>query len=65
MRGAELKKVNRCHLFLQVTSLADITSGDGRSILEDAWKGDRVTFWPSYYSWPHQGKPSATDWVAW
>ena len=39
-QGAELEKVNRCQLFLQATSLADITSGDGCLILEDAWKGN-------------------------
>ena len=46
-------------------SLADISLGDGCLILEDAWKGVRAVFQPSYYTWPQQEKPSATDWVAW
>ena len=64
-QGAKLDKVNRCHLYLQVTSLADITSGNGRLILEDVWKGVLVMFWPAYYKWPCQGMLLATDWVAW
>ena len=64
-RGAELDKVNQCRLYLQALTLADIVSGDGCSILEDAWKGAPAVFHPSYYSWPRQEKPLAMDWVAW
>ena len=51
-QGAELEKVNRCWLYLQVMSLANISSGDGHLILEDAWKGVLAMFWPAYYMWP-------------
>jgi len=35
----EMQKLNYCRLFLQVTMVSDITTGDGTHILDSAAKG--------------------------
>jgi len=35
--GAELSRINRCRIYLQVTTLADICDGMGAYILPDMW----------------------------
>ena len=39
IRGKQLAQLNWCRLYLQVTTLADITTGSGDSITTCAWKG--------------------------
>jgi hypothetical protein len=39
LSASALRSVNRCQIFLQVTTLSDITDGTGKYILEDVWKG--------------------------
>jgi len=36
---ASVQKINHCHLYLQVTCLADICSSDGSAMLADAFHG--------------------------
>ena len=64
-KGRELLRLNRCRLFLQVTTLADISAADGKFITHDAWHGRLDATRPSYYSWPNQGDPTTRDWALW
>jgi hypothetical protein len=63
--GKSLICLNRCRLFLQVTSLADITTADGSLITHETWHGIYDDTRPHYYTWPNQGDPSTSDWVLW
>jgi len=39
IKGAELLRINRCQMYLKVTTLADICNGVGVYILPDMWAG--------------------------
>jgi hypothetical protein len=52
-------------LFLQVNSVVDIVTADGKWVTHDAWHGKLDNTRPHYYSWPYQGDPSAHDWALW
>jgi hypothetical protein len=56
----DLLQLNRCRLFLQVTTLADIVQGNG-----SAWNGKRDSFRPHFYEWPIQSHPPQSDWEKW
>ena len=64
-KGKELLRLNRCRLFLQVTTLVDISSADGKFITHKAWQGQFDYSSPSYYNWPNQGDPPPKDWALW
>jgi hypothetical protein len=64
-KGKALSKLNRCRLYLQVNSLADIASADGKWITHEAWFGKLDESRPHYYSWPNQGDPPPRDWAFW
>ena len=57
---AEMCNFNRCRLYLQVTSLSEITNGKGTQMVFDRSprKSNRMF-------WPHQGKPQNTMWTEW
>ena len=61
---AVLQSVNRCRIYLRVTTLSDICTADGRALhpfltLRQPF-GIRDRF-----SWPAQGRPDSTDWKRW
>jgi hypothetical protein len=60
---ADLAAFNRCHLFLGVHFLSEITAADGISLARDAWTGNRARF--SYLLWPFQPKPGPRSWQLW
>lgn len=62
----DMRKVNRCQLFLQATTLADITSADGFRIRLDSYMGklNRQTRDP-LATRPKQTKLSQSDWTMW
>ncbi len=60
---AECRSFNRCRLFLRVTHVSDITSGDGQKLLKDAYHGSYR--FQSRLNWPHQNRPSQRDWSVW
>ena len=51
IKGAALKQLNACRLFLQVETLSDIMSADGRYLL--GWALDGT-----------QGDPGRQEWTA-
>jgi len=54
----EMQQLNYGRLFLQVTTVSDITTGDGTQILESAAKGGRCKSRTSNIEWPNQPQPS-------
>eukprot|EP00957_Ditylum_brightwellii_P009544 720058-Ditylum_brightwellii.AAC.1 len=55
--GAQLEELNRCRLHLKATTLFDITSGDGKTVLKRALEGTPSST-PPRYNWTHQPPPS-------
>jgi hypothetical protein len=64
-KGKALGRLNACRLFLQATTVADITTGCGRYITQSAWAGRLDTTRYRKYDWPYQGIPTATEWKLW
>ena len=61
----EVMSINRCRLYLQVATISDITSVDGRYITEHAWKGERDPDRESRWIWPTQARPTKKEWAIW
>ena len=53
----ELQHINRCRIYLQATTLADIMDGHGKRITQDALKCVKDKHRPAYYNWPLQVWP--------
>ncbi len=60
---AEVRAFNRCRMYSRVWFVSDIASGDGRRILHGFMRG--TTRAESSLSWPHQHRPSDSDWQVW
>ena len=65
--GTRLYRANRCRIFLQALTLADITTGDGIFITKEAWSGERSrsTCRHNSFEWPEWGTPSKLEKTAW
>jgi hypothetical protein len=63
--GASLGLLNRCRLYLQIISLADIASADGSCIIPDVFCGIPLTDRTSTLRWPHQQRPNQKAWDLW
>ena len=61
----ELAHINRCRLYLQVATLADITNGNGTVIREGVLKGNMKLLHQPYYKWPRQTRPGVNSWRLW
>ena len=58
--GGELTALNLCRLYLQVTSLSEVTNGRGTFILQE-----RKPRKSNQYKWPVQGDPTTAMWKEW
>jgi hypothetical protein len=63
-REKTLLRLNRCRIRLQVVTLADISSGDGRHLLLAALV-DHFPLPALRHSWMHQGPVPPSDWKLW
>ena len=61
----QLAALNRCRLFLQVTSAADIVDGSGDQLSKEAYIGRKNSYRRSSYVWPSQQSPSKPTWAKW
>ena len=61
----ELAHINRCRLYLQASTLSDITNGNGMQLRRGSLKGHIKPHNQSYYNWPRQARPGATSWRLW
>ena len=62
---AQLEAINRCRLYLQVLTVAELATGDGEFLSDKAWEGNLDTTVSSPYQWPRQPKPPNRDWRIW
>ena len=60
----ELQAINRCRLYLRVTTVSDISTGDGQRLSQTAYERKTYTYRDTYH-WPQQGRPPPTDWKIW
>lgn len=60
---SELCHLNSCRMFLQVLTLSDIVSVDGKHIRQNCWRGDSTT--RNTLLWPRQAKPGSPAWIIW
>jgi len=64
-QGKALQWLNLCRLYLQVTTLADIVTEDGRYITYAARHGQKDITCIKYNRWPNQGNPGVKIWDEW
>ena len=62
---ADIKSINKCRIYLQCITLADIFSMDGLRICEYIKKRERNPHRKSIWKWPYQVKPITKDWRQW
>jgi hypothetical protein len=60
-----LCSLNKYQIYLQVLTVADISTADGKLILPEVKKGERPFHRSSTLQWPTQGTPSKEDWTHW
>jgi hypothetical protein len=65
LHHSTLDSINRCRIYLQVITIADITSADGTYILPEVKLGQHPSGRKSTLQWPYQGRPAASDWITW
>jgi hypothetical protein len=65
LKGAVLKRMNACRLYLRADTLADITTADGRYISSWALEGKSEANPITYHEWPNQGDPGRHAWTQW
>jgi len=63
--GETLTQLNKCCLWLQVTTVVDITNGQGQYILETSLEGIHMIIQPKQWCWPKQGQPPSSWWELW
>lgn len=61
----ELQQINRCRIHMQVTTLADIVTGDGKRITETARHCKRDDTRSSPFDWPIQPRPGPLSRSTW
>jgi ribonuclease HI len=65
-KGHELKKLNECRMFLEVTNLSEITSADGKKIKATSWKGIKDKNKCNQFQWPRSPEALTTrHWQLW
>jgi len=63
--SSQLRRLNRCRIYLQAITLADITSANGSTIIPDILSGIPLTDRKSHLHWPCQQRPPNGDWILW
>jgi hypothetical protein len=61
----EVSHINQCQLFLQVLTIADISTADGTQILQTAVDGVKDASRISRLQWPRQPRPPESAWYTW
>ena len=57
--------LNKCRKYLNVLTIGDIITGDGKHILKSIKHGQPPTCITSKMHWPNQGDPGAAAWSTW
>jgi hypothetical protein len=64
-RGDELQRLNQCRLYLKVSWLSEIVTGDGRYIELSAWEPPFGVSIKVEFMYPNQAYPPPTSWHVW
>jgi hypothetical protein len=64
-RNKRLVCLNRCRLYLQVYTLADVCTGDGGKLISEIIQGRNPMKGSSRIKWPNQGPLPQSDWKLW
>jgi hypothetical protein len=71
---SQLESINACRLYLQITTIAEISNENGTNLLQCALKGklDQHTNLPQLWlyskstlDWPYQERPPTKAWYFW
>jgi hypothetical protein len=65
LHHSTLDSINLCRVYLQVITIADISSADGTYIIPEVKLGKNPIGRKSNLDWPKQGQPSSADWINW
>ena len=61
----EIRTINKCRLYLQVLTLADIYDSGGKNVCKNVREGHRLKERKSKYIWPYQIRPPKHEWRCW
>ena len=61
----DLIHINRCRLYLKVTTISDITNGNGMLLRRGVMKGNMLRLNNPQYNWPRQSRPGINSWRIW
>ena len=61
----KLLRLNKCRIYLQVVTLADITNGDGSKISHNYLNGRKDPSRRSKFEWTKQVRPNCNAWYEW
>ena len=61
----ELKWLNWCRMYLNVVSLSEIVTADGRYVTTEAWNGTRLAPRRTQLQWPRTSRPAISHWDKW
>ena len=61
----QLCTINRCRIFLQAVTMADITDSSGNSVTAEAYEGKIDPTTISGIMWPNQQRPPPRAWELW
>jgi hypothetical protein len=64
-QGETLFALNVCRMYLNATTISDITTADGLFITTNAWTGHRDENKRSPYTWPRSHRPPNAVWQVW
>lgn len=69
-KDSELRTINNCRMYLQVTRVSDIATPDGSRVLTKMLSGeyhieDLTTIRRQEYQWPRQERPHEPSWKLW
>ena len=64
-KPSNLQRLNACRLYLQVTLLSDITTGDGKFIRSEVMQSHRPLSNSATELFPYQSSPNTAGWNLW
>jgi hypothetical protein len=60
-----MSALNRCRMYLHVTYVSEICTGDGLALSENAWHGHHFEVPHRIASWPKYHRPPNKEWLLW
>jgi hypothetical protein len=54
-KNKQLRTLNKCHIACRAVTIVDISTGDGRRLIQGVFEGFNPMALASNYTWPNQG----------